>query len=241
MADLSVKTIDQLTVGTLLRVYFPSSANSALKSFVPSHQGLFRIQDGGEKTTLNHTDWRKIVGVNRRSFTAYVIANDTVNQRLLLEFEEAGTTDTVHNRYQIDVPYKAFMRLSRLVSNARVMTVEQETRYRRQHRRTPIYKQCWSPFDQFVGVQIIAYARSGDMTISFTYQIPSTGTSWVIPLPSGAVADENYNVVASFNTIVGVPSHMSIPDVQKTSTSFVLNSSGTLTSGTTIDFFVKER
>jgi len=242
MASLSLLRVDQVEQGTFVRLLLPSASNSRLTSFVPDHHGFFRIAPGGVRHSLQHTDWRRVVGFNRRSFCASVVKNDTVNQELTLQIEEPGTTNSTQIRYELVLPYRTMMRLARLVIQGRVLSSDQEAAFRHEHVRSAFNnKQFFHPFDVFNAVELIAYPGAVDMTVNFTWQVPGDGTTWLVDLPADAFTDGNYTVDASFNTLTGSPAFLSMPDVERTASQFRLNASGTLTAGTTIDFSVKER
>jgi hypothetical protein len=241
-ADISAIRVDQVTAGMTVRVLLPSSAESSLKAFSPLTEGLFRVEPGGIRTSLNLREWRRIVGVPRRSFVARVLENDLVHKNLRFAIEEPGTTNTTQVRYEAVVPYTAMHRLARLVPQGREFaSPADELLWRRQHVRYPVYKQFFHPLDRFVAVELLALIGGNDMVLTFTWQIPGIGASWFVPLPTGFTEDGDYTVVATYNTLVGSPAHLSVPDAGRQATQFNLLSSATLQAGSTIDFSLKHR
>ncbi len=81
------------------------------------------------------------------------------------------------------------------------------------------------------------------MLINFTHQVAITGSSFIVTLPVGVFDDGDYTVTSGYNTPVGSPPPLAVPDLTKTDTGFTVNtvSGGNVDAGTTIDFHVQAR
>jgi len=231
--DLSLIAINQIEVGTVVQVSLP-----AMKRLSPI-DGLFRVLPGGDRHSLNLTAWRRLVGTPRRSMIGRVIGNDPAGQEITVSIEDSTALKSDRQHYTVIFPYKSFIRMTRLVPQAR--PASQEAKQRAKQPVTSPTRQFFHPLDRFISVELVTYGVT-DMTISFTWQVPTTSTTWTVPLPSDSVfTDQGYNVVATFNTLLGAPAHLNAPDANRTSANFVLNATSTLQAGTTIDFFVKTK
>ena len=97
-------------------------------------------------------------------------------------------------------------------------------------------------FEASPGVSLIA-TLGGSVLINFTHQVAITGSSFIVTLPVGVFDDGDYTVTSGFNTPVGAPPAISVPDSTKTETGFTVNTvgGGDVDAGTTIDFHVQAR
>ena len=239
LPDTSVIRVNEVAIGTVVRVLVPSAP------FTPFNRnsGLFRVLEGGDRTPLNQREWRKVLGTSRRKFIARVITNNTVRQELTLSLEDPRTTNNRKIRYEVILPYSEILRLARLVPLARAFdTVEDEQKFRRAHRASPINKAFFDPKDQFIGVQLVVLV-GGSMVVNFTFQVGITGGSETVPLPADVFDDGDYTVTYAYNTVLsgGSPTLL-IPDTFRTKDDFVINAaSGTFDAGTTIDFHAQAR
>ena len=242
MPDISAIRVDQVEPNTVVRVLLQSVATSRRSR--RNAVGLFRVKPGGEEDTINPREWRRLVGFSRRKFIARVILNDTTERLLTLQIENAQTSQSTEIRYNVVLRYDQVIRLARLVQQGREFTSdEKEQAFRRQHRSTPIDKAFFDPKDRFVGVSMIAIVGDPPMITNFTFQVGSTGPSFTVPLPAGVFEDGDYTVQATYNTPVGSPAQLWVPDSGRTKDDFVVNSLGgtDVDAGTTIDFHVQPR
>jgi len=239
--DTSIITIDEIVVGTVVRVLLPSSS----KGFRPRNTGLFRVLDGGERTSINQVDWRRVVGLNRRKFVARVIENDVDNREITLVLEDSHTTNNRKIRYEVQLPYSSFLRVSRLVPQSRVFdSNEEELAFRRQNRQSAVNKGYFDAKDRFIGVELLAILGDTEMVINFTFQVGVSGSSFTVPLPANAVDDADYTVVSGYNTVVGAAAPMLMTaESSRTINNFLVATAdgSSVMAGTTIDFVVKAR
>jgi hypothetical protein len=155
MADLSSIGVSEVTAGTTVRVTVSTAPTSKTRR-QPQHEGLYRVEPGGKRHPLQKRDWRRLVGLSRRKFVARVLSNDTVNERMTLEIQDARTSDDRQLRYVIVLAYTQMVRLARLVQNGREFaTNEAEQAFRNKHRQTPVEKAYFHPTDRFVAVSLI--------------------------------------------------------------------------------------
>jgi len=111
---------------------------------------------GGAKHVLPAEDWCRVVGFNRRAFTADVLANDTVAKEMRLSVEDPRATKSTRVRYEVVLPYSVLSRMAILVRQARVFaTVADEVKFRRKFRRSAVNKQYFDPKDRFEGVELV--------------------------------------------------------------------------------------
>jgi hypothetical protein len=239
MPDISAIPVTSVEEGTLVRVLLPSASKYAR----PRHNGLHRSSPGGNLDVLQYRDWNRLVGFSRRKFLARVVTNDTVKQQLVLKITNARTTKDTQINYQVVLPYNQIIRLSRLVFQGREFaSIEDEEEFRRQHRENPVDKAYFDPKDRFVGVSMVAILE-GNMIINFTHQVAVTGSSFTVTLPVDVFADGDYTVMATYNTPVGAPPQLWMPDADRTKDDFVARSlgGGNIDAGTTVDFHVQAR
>jgi hypothetical protein len=105
---------------------------------------------------LQPRDWNRIVGFNRRSFTAQVLSNDSVTRELRLSIEDPRVTNSTREHYEVLLPYGVLMRVAILVRQARTFaTVDAEMKFRRKFRRSAVNKQYVDPKDRFEGIELV--------------------------------------------------------------------------------------
>ena len=105
-----------------------------------------------------------------------------------------------------------------------------------------MHKSFFDPKDQFIAVRVEALITEDDMITNFTYQVPSTGSSFTVPLPAGVFEDGDYTVHVAYNTVPGANTPViEVPNALRTSTGFGISTAGTLDAGTTLDFIVRPR
>ena len=238
--DLSVKRIDEIEVGSFIRVVLLSRTNRNIIA-------LSRSLPGGQLDPMPVENCRRIVGASGgRSFTARVTANTPVDREIELEIRQSHTTSSTQVRYRALLPYRAFIRMARLVAGGReFVSTEKEQQWRRQRRANPVNKEFFHPTDRFVAVSLIGLVVDNEMVINFTHQVSLAGTTITVPLPASAFEDDDYTVTWAWNTFAGgalaAAAIVNIPDSSKTATEFVLTSTETVPAGTTVDFHVKSR
>jgi hypothetical protein len=152
MADTSLISISQLQPGTFLRAVLPPYMRNLGSSRV---QGLWTQRPGQAPASINTKEWTRLRGVNPRSFLGALLVNNTVEKFLQIEVLDKTATQSSRNRYLVEVPYGSFMRLFRLVSQARPMNARDEVKWRRAHPRARFYKEYVHPFDKFVPVLLV--------------------------------------------------------------------------------------
>lgn len=110
---------------------------------------------GGVRHNLPAADWNKVVGFNRRAFTANVVTNDTVNRELTLLIEDPRATKSTRLHWEAIIPYGTLMRAAVLNKQGRTLTLEEELKYRRKHKVRPVSKQYVHPLDRFEAVELV--------------------------------------------------------------------------------------
>lgn len=153
MADTSIINIRQVVAGTFVRVVLPNYMGSRVS---PVRVKEFARQLPGEPpTSMPVQRWGRVMGVDRRSFLAVVLLNDTSGKILTLEIIDKTRSKFGQERYRIEIPYQSFMRLFRLVKDGRTLSATDEVKWRRKHPRARFYKEYIHPFDRFVPVELI--------------------------------------------------------------------------------------
>ena len=182
---MSQATLGDIVSGQLVRVTLPARSDS---KFAESVGPLFRVIDG-VKDSLPPREFRKIAGFSRHKFLARVISNDTTAREITLSIEDSHSKNRTSVKYEVTFPYDGLLKLSQLVKQARTFdSDEDEQAFRRKNRVNPINKIYIDPKDQFQGVALIAIVVPTSMVINFTYQVPATGTLFLVTLPeSGAI------------------------------------------------------
>jgi hypothetical protein len=130
--------------------------NSRASTWFARHRGFFRHEMGGARHVLPARDWNRVVGFNRRSFTANLLDNDTTARELLLRVEDPRATKSTRMVYEVIIPYSSLMRVAILVVQARTFeTIADEEKFRRKYRRSIVNKQYFDPKDRFEAVELI--------------------------------------------------------------------------------------
>jgi hypothetical protein len=147
--------VADVEVGAFVRVLVAPASSQHASTWTRRHQGLFRVEPGGVRHNMQSRDWNRVVGFNRRSFTANVLVNDTVNRELRLSIEDPRVTKSTRLHYEVVLPYGVLMRLAVLVRQARLLTLSDELKFRRKYRRGAVNKQFFDPKDRFEAVQLV--------------------------------------------------------------------------------------
>lgn len=238
MPDISVIRVNELAVGTLVRVM-----TLAWTPKNPSNTTLSRVVEGREDP-LNPDQWQRVVGLARRKFLARVHGHDADRGELILQLEDPSTTQRPTKvYYRARVPYNRIYRIARLVPQGRSFdSIEDEDKFRENHRLTRMDKAFFHPRDRFVAVSTVVLVSEEPMIINFTFQAPSTASTQTVTLPTGVFDDGNYTVTYAYNTLAGANSPvLSVPTANRTATDFQIVGAGgvNIDSGTTIDFHVQ--
>ena len=241
---LEVIRIDQVQLYETVRVQLATPSNFKLFNFLPSIKGFFRRRGGmapADNVSLNPRAFNRSFG--SRKFLGLVIENDTVNQRIKLEIKTPPQDPETY--YHLTIPYRRIFKMARLVRNVVPLDAEAEARRRRQTRGLAGGSgEYFHPFDRFVPVKLIALpGGSAEMQLNFTFTVPSTGTAFTVTLPATGILSADYVVVGNINTLPmgGAAALLVCPEAARTATTFDFSASGSLTTGTTIDFIVAER
>jgi hypothetical protein len=233
MADTSMIRVNEVEVGTSIRLMLRNAAR-------PQFEGLYRVRQDEAPESLNKRSWSRLQGLRQRSLFGVVLENDTDARTLKVLIRDSR--DNTLN-YHVVLGYTESTRMARLVRDGRPFdSVEEEEAWRQQHRSRPLNKNFFNPTDRFVAVQVIALVGAESMIVNWTWQVPSDGTEWTVPTPVDAFEDGNYTALAGFNTVVGSPDHLAIPESYREATELRLEALGAgLSAGTTIDFHAQAR
>lgn len=233
MADTSLIRVNEIEEGTAIRLML-RNANA------PALEGLFHVRTADAPQSLQARAWHRLQGLRQRSLFGHVLENDQDARTLKILVRDSRDREL---SYHLVLSYTEATRVARLVHEARTFASDDEEQaWRRQHRARPINNQFFHPTDRFVAVQVVALVGAETMVINYTWQVPSTGTTWDVDLPADAFEDGEYTLTWGFNTVVGSPDHLAAPDAGREAAKFTLNALGAgLTAGTTIDFHVQAR
>ena len=150
-ADTSVIRLDQVVRGTYLQVRLSAPTNLSRTRFTPNINGIARVETGGSLKFLNQRSVNKI-SLFRRNFIGLVLINDTTEKEINMEVQGRKRIDL----YRIIVPYSQIFRVSRLVHQARTLTIEEETARRiTSERTTTVSRFIFHPTSRFVPVSVV--------------------------------------------------------------------------------------